>query len=54
MAGLTIDRRMAEYMAADSESLVLLPDSLSFEQAAPLMCAGLRLHVKFHRRPTQS
>lgn len=41
-AGLKINGGMAEYMVADSESAMLLPDSLSFEQAAPLMCAGVR------------
>ncbi|KAE9379487.1 putative alcohol dehydrogenase [Stipitochalara longipes BDJ] len=40
MTGLVNDGGMAEYMVSDSESVVLLPDSLSFEQAAPLMCAG--------------
>jgi D-arabinose 1-dehydrogenase-like Zn-dependent alcohol dehydrogenase len=40
-AGLTHDGGMAEYSVADPESTVLLPDDLSFEQAAPLMCAGV-------------
>ena len=39
--GLVNDGGMAEYMVSDAESVVLLPDSLSFEQAAPLMCAGV-------------
>jgi len=39
-AGLVNDGGMAEYMVSDSESIVLLPDSLTFEQGAPLMCAG--------------
>ncbi len=30
----------AEYLLADAAATVLLPDELSFEQAAPLMCAG--------------
>ncbi|KAL5589282.1 hypothetical protein FOVSG1_011149 [Fusarium oxysporum f. sp. vasinfectum] len=34
------DGGFAEYMLASQEALVHLPDSLSFEQAAPLMCAG--------------
>lgn len=42
-AGLKVDGGMAEYLVSDSESVVLLPDSLSFEQAAPLMCAGVSL-----------
>ena len=32
---------MAEYMSSDAEQTFLLPDSLPFEQAAPLMCAGV-------------
>lgn len=31
----------AEYMTASHDAVVHLPDSLSFEQAAPLMCAGV-------------
>jgi len=31
---------MAEYMVTDAEQTVVIPDSLPFEQAAPLMCAG--------------
>lgn len=36
---------MAEYMIGDDENLVQLPDSLSFEQAAPLMCAGVSTRI---------
>ncbi|KAI0016437.1 alcohol dehydrogenase GroES-like domain-containing protein [Xylariomycetidae sp. FL0641] len=39
-AGFQHDGAFAEYMVADPETTVLLPDSLPFEQAAPLMCAG--------------
>jgi len=38
--GITIDGAFAEYQKADSRWLVPLPDSISFEQGAPLMCAG--------------
>jgi NADPH:quinone reductase-like Zn-dependent oxidoreductase len=39
---------MAEYMVCDADSIMELPASLSFEQAAPLMCAGVssRLYRK--------
>lgn len=37
---LRSDGGFAEYMIASQEALVRLPDGLSFEQAAPLMCAG--------------
>ncbi|KAF2094850.1 alcohol dehydrogenase GroES-like domain-containing protein [Rhizodiscina lignyota] len=39
-AGLHNDGGMAEYFIADPATTVLLPDSIPFEQAAPLMCAG--------------
>ena len=41
MAGLMNDGGMAEYIISDAENCVLLPDDVSFEQAAPLMCAGV-------------
>ncbi|CAG8363587.1 unnamed protein product [Penicillium salamii] len=40
MAGVKDDGAMAEYMIADASNTVKLPDSVSFEQGAPLMCAG--------------
>ncbi|RYP39854.1 hypothetical protein DL767_001973 [Monosporascus sp. MG133] len=39
-AGFHHDGAFAEYMVADPVTTVKLPPSLSFEQAAPLMCAG--------------
>lgn len=39
-AGFLHDGGFADYIAADPETTIKLPDSLSFEQAAPLMCAG--------------
>lgn len=35
---------MAEYMRADCNWTVKLPDSISFEAAAPLMCAGSTIY----------
>ena len=40
-AGLTHDGGMAEYIIGDADECVALPDSVPFEQAAPLMCAGV-------------
>ncbi|KAI9149165.1 Acetylglutamate kinase [Paramyrothecium foliicola] len=40
MAGIMNDGGFAEYMVADANTSTLLPDNVSFEQAAPLMCAG--------------
>jgi D-arabinose 1-dehydrogenase-like Zn-dependent alcohol dehydrogenase len=42
LAGLKNDGAMAEYMIADASNAVKLPDSVPFEQGAPLMCAGVR------------
>ena len=41
VAGLDADGGMAEYIVADADEAVRLPD-VPFEQAAPLMCAGVR------------
>lgn len=41
-AGFHHDGAFAEYLVADPSTTVRLPDDLSFEQAAPLMCAGVR------------
>ncbi|KAF4459823.1 amidase [Fusarium albosuccineum] len=40
MAGFKNDGCLAEYMVADPATTIMLPDGLSFDQAAPLMCAG--------------
>ncbi|KAK7211620.1 hypothetical protein V2G26_018798 [Clonostachys chloroleuca] len=39
-AGFQHDGVFADYIVADPATVVKLPDSVSFEQAAPLMCAG--------------
>ena len=43
LAGITADGAFAEYVVADADTTVELPVGLSFEQAAPLMCAGVCL-----------
>lgn len=40
-AGFYHDGAFAEYIVADAATTVALPDSVSFEQAAPLLCAGV-------------
>ncbi|NBE49957.1 alcohol dehydrogenase catalytic domain-containing protein [Streptomyces boluensis] len=40
MTGITTQGTHAEYAAVTAESTVLLPDQLSYEQAAPVLCAG--------------
>lgn len=42
--GYDVDGGFAEYALADSAFVVVLPDSLDYEQAAPLMCAGLTVY----------
>ncbi|KAL4995908.1 chaperonin 10-like protein [Aspergillus recurvatus] len=39
-AGFRHDGGFAEYVAADPQTTVRIPDSVPLEQAAPLMCAG--------------
>jgi propanol-preferring alcohol dehydrogenase len=43
-AGINSDGGMAEYMRADVNWTVHLPDEMSFETAAPLMCAGSTIY----------
>jgi alcohol dehydrogenase len=42
--GVQIDGSHAEYMLAWAEGTVLLPDGLSWEQAAPVFCAGYTVY----------
>ena len=41
ITGFTHDGGYSEYMVAPAQSLAAIPDELSFEDAAPLMCAGI-------------
>lgn len=38
--GFSVQGGLAEYIVAQAAGTVLLPDGLSYEQAAPMMCAG--------------
>jgi D-arabinose 1-dehydrogenase-like Zn-dependent alcohol dehydrogenase len=40
MSGLTVQGGHAQYVAVPAESTVLLPDGLSYQAAAPMLCAG--------------
>lgn len=40
LSGLSVQGAQAEYFVATAASTVLLPDELSFELAAPVLCAG--------------
>ncbi|MEI6290683.1 MAG: alcohol dehydrogenase catalytic domain-containing protein [Chloroflexota bacterium] len=39
--GFNVDGGFSEYMAAKTDFLIPIPDSISDEQAAPLLCAGI-------------
>src|SRR5271169_5513933 len=41
MTGITTDGGYAEVMIAEARALVLIPDGLKSEEAAPLLCAGI-------------
>ncbi|WP_028568562.1 alcohol dehydrogenase catalytic domain-containing protein [Salinispora tropica] len=40
LTGMTVQGGHAEFIAVRASSTVLLPDGVSYEQAAPVMCAG--------------
>lgn len=40
LTGVNVDGAFAEYIAADAAGTVLLPDGISYEDAAPTLCAG--------------
>lgn len=44
MCGVTIDGGFAQYMKADARVVTALPDSIPFEEAAPLFCAGATIY----------
>ena len=39
--GITYDGGYAEYMVAPADALALMPEGISAEEAAPLLCAGI-------------
>jgi alcohol dehydrogenase len=48
-----VDGGHAEYMRAIADATVLLPDGLSYEQAAPIFCAGYTVWSGFRRADPQ-
>ena len=52
--GFKNDGCFAAYMVADSATTIALPDSVSFEQGAPLLCAGVRRSFYFTLEKSQS
>jgi D-arabinose 1-dehydrogenase-like Zn-dependent alcohol dehydrogenase len=45
MVGVTTDGGFADYTIIESRSAAKLPDDMKFEQAAPLMCAGVTIYT---------
>lgn len=44
VSGISYDGGYAEYMCAPQEALVAVPDDLTSEEAAPLLCAGITVY----------
>jgi len=44
ITGVTVDGGYAEFAKAPASHVVKIPDTLSSEQAAPLLCAGVTVH----------
>lgn len=40
LTGVNVDGAFAEYIAADEHGTIVLPDGISYEDAAPTLCAG--------------
>ncbi|KAF8587918.1 GroES-like protein [Ramaria rubella] len=53
LCGVTVNGAAAEYMVADGFSTIPIPPSISFEAAAPLMCAGSTIYAGLKRADLQ-
>jgi len=49
LTGVNVDGSQAEYIAADPNGTVLLPDGLAYELAAPTVCAGYTVWAALRR-----
>jgi D-arabinose 1-dehydrogenase-like Zn-dependent alcohol dehydrogenase len=49
LTGVTVDGGHAEYIAVDAGGTVLIPDALSYEEAAPILCAGYTVWAGLRR-----
>ncbi len=54
VTGCTVDGGFAEFVRAKASHTARLPDDLSFEEAAPLLCAGLTAHHALKSSDLQS
>lgn len=49
LTGVNVDGAHAEYVAVDAGGTVLIPDGVSFEDAAPIICAGYTVWAGLRR-----
>jgi propanol-preferring alcohol dehydrogenase len=54
VTGCTVDGGFAEFVKARASHIAKLPDELSFEEAAPLLCAGLTVHSAMKKADIQA
>jgi len=54
VTGCTVDGGFAEFLKAKASHIAKLPDDLSFEEAAPLLCAGLTVHSAMKKSDAQA
>jgi len=54
VTGCTVDGGFAEFIKAKASHVAKLPDNLSFEEAAPLLCAGLTVHSALKKSDAQA
>jgi propanol-preferring alcohol dehydrogenase len=54
VTGCTVDGGFAEFIKANASHTAKLPDNVRFEEAAPLLCAGLTVHNAMKRSGVDS
>jgi alcohol dehydrogenase, propanol-preferring len=54
ITGCTVDGGFAEFIKAKASHIAKLPDELSFEEAAPLLCAGVTVHSAMKKADIQA
>ncbi|WWC73112.1 uncharacterized protein I206_107077 [Kwoniella pini CBS 10737] len=52
--GINIDGYFAEYALVEAKHCVIIPDEMSFEQAAPLTCAGVTIYTAIKKANLES
>jgi alcohol dehydrogenase, propanol-preferring len=54
VTGCTVDGGFAEFIKAKASHIAKLPHNLTFEEAAPLLCAGLTVHSAMKKAEVQA